>query len=168
MHEYLNTTETPNSDVSQVTERPGMTHQRYDSGSHEQDDSDAFQEELHELQSTNTSKPLGDKKPTLPPLQEELLWHSLFRLRNRTMRPFDCVGCRKTHTNSLPLVWLLHGCRHFVHAACLHELRDADCLLDEDGCYRCAHLKLRLKDYSREELDVRQNRLLEATKSDTC
>lgn len=175
MRVYLETIESIDGDVYKVREEPktlngpARVHQRYDSGSHEHADSDALQI-LQNLHDTNESETTGDEPFALRPLDQDFIFHSLFRLRSRPPLRFDCVGCKEAHRYSLfaeaAVIWLLQSCGHYVHSGCFGKLRDPEESDYTDDCFHCAHFKLMLKKLSQDEMDLRHERLLDATSGD--
>ncbi|KAF2632534.1 hypothetical protein BU25DRAFT_453750 [Macroventuria anomochaeta] len=151
---------------------PSGKHQRYDSGSHEHSDSGALQK-LQKLHTTTTSEPTQEESHKLPLLNEDFLYHAMMRIWSHNMRFFNCVGCNKTHTDpchqGVAVIWLLHGCRHKVHAACFGTFRDIEAYGfpgDTNSCYNCESLKRTMRSHTQEELDMRHKRLLKATSTD--
>ena len=146
---------------------PGSSgkHQRYDSGSHEHGDSDAAFRELQKLHTATTTEVPQEKPIKLPPTHEDFLYHSLFRIQNRNLRQFDCVGCKTTHKQTLHRetsdIWLLQGCRHYVHAACFDKIRDDDTPSDTGNCFHCSNLKRNARAHSQKGMNMRLNRLLD-------
>jgi hypothetical protein len=142
-------------------------HQRYDSGSYEHGDSDAAFHELQKLHTVTTTEVPQGNPIKLPPIDEDFLYHCLFRIQNRTLRQFDCVGCKTTHKQTLHQetsnIWLLQGCRHYVHAACFDRIRDDDTPSDPGNCFHCSNLKRNAQAHSQEETGMRLNRLLDRT-----
>lgn len=161
MREWLTTATTPTFHAAKAMGRPAKSHHRYDSGSHEHSENRSH----YELPNPHTPEPSdADELEHLP---HNTLCHSLFRLRNRTLRRFDCMGCGETHTDSLrdgrPAIWLLYGCRHLVGDTCLDKLRDQSTEDRLGDCHHCGQLRNQLGKMSDAEVERSHRRLLEVT-----
>ncbi|KZM23239.1 hypothetical protein ST47_g5614 [Ascochyta rabiei] len=144
------------------------SHRRIDSGFQEHNDSEVFHE-FQKPDTSNISELLEDELPMLPPLGEDFIYYALTRIRARDMREFECVACSKTHSNSSQerraVAWILHGCKHFVHDACLDKLRENEAACRTHGCFNCEALKRMMVRHTTEEMILRHKRLLEVTQS---
>ena len=138
-------------------------HQRYDSGSHEH--SGIALQELTKLHAPSISESFATETITLLSLHRDFLSHSLFRIRKRNSCYLLCVCCNTTHKEALhegtSVVWLLQGCRHYVHAACFDKLHDNSS--GAGSCYNCDTFKRMVKSCGPKEMGMRHERLLEST-----
>ena len=140
---------------SKSTQTGGRMHQRYDSGSceHAYGEGGMFEDD-------DTT---GAAEPPLPPLHEDFLWFSLFRLRGRCgLSGAECVGCGETHalSDGGAVVWVLLGCGHRVYDRCLDRLREQGAHGKGMGCNGCEHLGVRLGKMGEEEWRARRRRLV--------
>ncbi|KAF9699049.1 hypothetical protein EKO04_002852 [Ascochyta lentis] len=154
-------------DPSTAIQGTEILHRRIDSGFQEHSDGDVF-EELQKPHTPNVSEPLQDESPILPPLAEDFLYYAMTRVRARDMREFDCIACSKTHKNALyqrpGVVWILHGCKHFMHNTCFDRLQESEAAHESHDCVNCEILKRMVMRHTTVEMVSRHERLLEATR----